>query len=734
VLAARHGSYYPAPPPALQRHLELPSFAEPEGIRNAFEAWCQLYESMTEEDEAPAVREKNLANLAELKRLHPAMEAHAESVHAWRLLGEANARLKRRMLDETRTLLRQAGERLAQIGTEPLRRWHGSLVTEFTRAGGDMDAGSASLAPAPEATTARTVHPQPAPPVEAKAPSVEVPSTSPRARPRLRLPARAAAQAGEAFRLAVTVDHGPVRLAMTGLPPGLVWQNDGLIRGRPIRAGEFRVTIMAESPAGIDSASFSLSVTPAQVAPPPAPPPKTPEPPRAPAPTTPPLVSTPPPPRSKPAPPPPAAPHPAPSLTVPPPPAPPVRPPPPPPPPVRAAPPPPVAAPPPPTPVPVVAAKPEAAVVPPPVPVPAPAPIAASAPSSAATPPAPPAPAPAPVAPPPPPAAPAAVTPPPPRAPSPPPPEIPPPPPAAVTPPPAPVALPPVPAVAPSARAAPAPAVVTPPLPPATPDPALVSPPPPPAVAPTTEPAAAIAAAPPPPAFAGDRFTLRLPHGRRLHIFAIPRLRLGRADTCDLHVAALARGNPTRTVAVTREISRKHCEFTLAERGAILRDGSAEDGKPSKYGTFVDDLPVPTTGTPVGSGQVIRITSQAAGADSPHWRAQLADLTALSPVPEMSPATQASLAQGFALHLTRLDAVPDDVLVLRPAADLHTLGITPDRCWLVHEADGFRLIHEGRFEPVSRLLRLVPGTTLSAPGTIETHAIEDLVRIAGASR
>lgn len=247
-------------------------------------------------------------------------------------------------------------------------------------------------------------------------------------------------------------------------------------------------------------------------------------------------------------------------------------------------------------------------------------------------------------------------------------------------------------------------------------------------------PAAVIAPAAPPPALAGDRFTLRLPHGRRLHIFATPRLRLGRADTCDLTVAALARGNPTRTVAVTREISRKHCEFTLAEKGAVLRDGSTEDGKPSKYGTFVDDLSVSTSGVPVRTGQVIRITSQPAGADSPHWRTQLADLAALSPVPGMAASTQASLAQGFALHLTRLDAVPDDVLVLQPAADLHTLGITPDRCWLVHEADGFRLIHEGRFEPVSKLLELVPGATLSAPGTVEAHAIEDLVRIAGASR
>lgn len=670
VLAARHGSYYPPPPPALQRHLELPGFADPEGIRNAYEAWCQLYESMTEEDEAPAIREKNLAGLAELRALRPAMEAHVKAVQVWRLLGEANARVKRGAIAESCSLLRTTGERLASVPNEPLHRWHKALLAEFTRLGGELNPPEAPPPPVaniPPPTRAVAADPKPAPTAPTK--------PAPPRRPRLILPARAVTRVGEAFRLAIAVEHGPFRLAMTGLPPGVVWQTDGVIRGKPSAAGLFRVTINAESPGGFDSATLNIEVAAADsvVAPGPRPLAVVPPPPSAPPKETPTVTS---PPRS------PAAP---------------VKP--------KSR---PVARPPqvnPPAAVPPVVAPP--AVPPPP-----------TDPRGDATatqaPPAPPPP--------------------------------PPPPPAARPKPPKPVQR---------------PADVLPPVPPPPPPPPVIPPaaapkpkesvvpaPPPPPPPPPQEtvagrkpveerkPAAETERKPEamPPGEPGDRFTLTFPDGRRLHVLAGSQLRIGRGDASDLAVAALARGDPTRTVAITREISRKHCEIVLQDDAVVLHDGWREGGGASKFGTFVDDEPAAADGTILRSGQIIKITSQPKGPDSPHWRVQIVDRTTSPKIPAAIAEGSAGAGRVLALHLARLDHVPDDVIVIRTACDLQALGLTEEPCWLWRDAGQFRLIRAGRVEPLAALAEIIPGAVLEPTGSLRVHAIEEVVRLAGASR
>jgi pSer/pThr/pTyr-binding forkhead associated (FHA) protein len=184
-----------------------------------------------------------------------------------------------------------------------------------------------------------------------------------------------------------------------------------------------------------------------------------------------------------------------------------------------------------------------------------------------------------------------------------------------------------------------------------------------------TEPPIFNATPPPPPEYQRDirKATLGIA-GRRLHLFAGPAVRFGRHGTTDVLLVAMLNGQTQPTLALNREISRKHFEVTVDPNEAYVRDGWSDGTTPSQHGLCVDGRRVPTVNTPMRTGNLLSVTTRAPARSVPHWRVLVS--------PRSPQATQGSQAPVNALYLQRLDDVPDDILVVLTTVSLAELGFT----------------------------------------------------------
>jgi nucleoid DNA-binding protein len=229
-----------------------------------------------------------------------------------------------------------------------------------------------------------------------------------------------------------------------------------------------------------------------------------------------------------------------------------------------------------------------------------------------------------------------------------------------------------------------------------------------------------------------DRFSVAMPGGRRLHVLAGPRVRFGRGPESDVLLAAFARDNPAGTLAVTREISRKHCEIALEADRALVRDGWLEGEGVSKFGTFVDGSRASREGVELRTGQEIKLTSHPPSRVIPRWKAIVVERAALRGMPPAMAEAAAGGERLMAVLLQRLDDVPDDILLVPRGCDLRALGLTERVSWLWHHAGRFRASHGGGSGGLAVLAGAIPGCEPGPPGKLAVHTVEELIRKAGA--
>jgi hypothetical protein len=234
-----------------------------------------------------------------------------------------------------------------------------------------------------------------------------------------------------------------------------------------------------------------------------------------------------------------------------------------------------------------------------------------------------------------------------------------------------------------------------------------------------------------PPGEACDRFSVSLPAGRRLHVLAGPKVRFGRGPESDVLLAAFARDNPAGTLAITREISRKHCEIVVENDRVLLCDGWLDGDGTSKFGTFVEAERAARDGTELHSGKVMRLTSHPPSRVIPHWKVIVVDRSALRGMPAAMAGALAGGERIMAVLLKRLDDVPDDILIVPRGCDLRALGFSEEVSWLWRQAERFCVQHADKPENLSALVRAIPGAEPGPPGKIAVHTVEELIRKAG---
>ncbi|HEY0946262.1 MAG TPA: putative Ig domain-containing protein [Opitutaceae bacterium] len=247
----------------------------------------------------------------------------------------------------------------------------------------------------------------------------------------------------------------------------------------------------------------------------------------------------------------------------------------------------------------------------------------------------------------------------------------------------------------------------------------------------TTAPAPAVL--PPPPAPSptrADRFTLRLANGRRVHVFGIPRVRLGRTANSDLRITACAHGDPAATRSLSGEISRQHAEIFLEAGEVRVCDGWRNEGSPSTFGTFLDSARVgQAPGSVLQDDQILRLTARALGPTVPHWRVRVLTPADSTGVPATITGAAAAGANG--VWLERLDALTDDILLMRWACNLATLGLTRDPAWLWRTDEGFLVVAPGNApSPLETVTQIVTGSTLDALGSVHPHDLREALELA----
>lgn len=230
-----------------------------------------------------------------------------------------------------------------------------------------------------------------------------------------------------------------------------------------------------------------------------------------------------------------------------------------------------------------------------------------------------------------------------------------------------------------------------------------------------------------------DRFTLCTANGRRVHVFAAPRVRLGRTVGSDLRVSVCAHGNPAATRSLCGEISRQHAEVFIEAGVARVCDGWRNDGPPSTFGTFLDSAKVaPPPGTELRDDQILRLTARALGPTVPHWKVRVlttADSTGLPAV-----INEPAVAGANGIWLERLDALPDDVLLVTWICNLASLGLSHDPVWLWRTGGGFLLIaNDGASSPLEAIAQVLAGSTLDALGNVHPHELREALDLAAKS-
>jgi hypothetical protein len=238
----RHASYLPTPPEELNKRLEMAPEADEAAWREAYTQRRALYAQRAGPDQAKPVRLKNLALLKQFEELQPALEAHLQAYHVWRLLGEASDYLHGRQVGRCRNRLKEAAALLEQQPPGKLRQWYDDLEADIA----DEGAGAAS-ATKPEA------------PVVAP----------PRPPPMVVAPAETTAIEGGVVACAVAVWPKEATVEVGGLPAGLKFDAArGQIVGIPASAGDFSITVTASDASGQASARILLRVAPRELRPP----------------------------------------------------------------------------------------------------------------------------------------------------------------------------------------------------------------------------------------------------------------------------------------------------------------------------------------------------------------------------------------------------------------------------------------------------------------------------------
>ena len=238
----RHAGYLPTPPEELNKRLEMAPEADEAAWREAYTQRRALYAQRAGPDQPKPVRFKNLALLKQFEELQPALEAHLQAYHVWRLLGEASDYLNGRQVGRCRNRLKEAAALLEQQPPGKLRQWYDDLEADIA----DEGAGAA-------------------PATKPEAPVV----APPRPPPMVVAPAETTAIEGGVVACAVAVWPKEATVEVGGLPAGLKFDAArGQIVGIPASAGDFTITVTATDASGQASARILLRVAPRELRPP----------------------------------------------------------------------------------------------------------------------------------------------------------------------------------------------------------------------------------------------------------------------------------------------------------------------------------------------------------------------------------------------------------------------------------------------------------------------------------
>jgi hypothetical protein len=238
----RHAGYLPTPPEELNKRLEVAPEADEAMWREAYAQRRALYAQRAGPDQPKPVRFKNLALLKQFEELQPALEAHLQAYHVWRLLGEASDYLHARQVGRCRNRLKEAAGLLEQQPPGKLRQWYDDLEADIA----DEGAGAAP-ATKPEAPVVAPVRPP----------------------PMVVAPAETTAIEGGVVACAVAVWPKEATVEVGGLPEGLKFDAArGQIVGIPAKAGDFSITVTASDASGQASARILLRVAPRELRPP----------------------------------------------------------------------------------------------------------------------------------------------------------------------------------------------------------------------------------------------------------------------------------------------------------------------------------------------------------------------------------------------------------------------------------------------------------------------------------
>jgi hypothetical protein len=230
----RHAGCLPEPPEELINRLAVERTADETEWREAYAQRRALYAQRSGPEQPKPVRLKNLALLKQLEALQPALEAHLQAYHIWRLLGEACDYLQARQIGRCRNRLKEAAGLLEKQPHDALRQWYNDIEADIA----DKEAGAAAQ-PKPE---------NPA-------------GTPPRPPPMVVAPAEATAIEGGAVACAVAVWPKEAVVEVSGLPAGLKFDAArGQIAGIPTAPGESTIVITASDSSGQSSARILLRV------------------------------------------------------------------------------------------------------------------------------------------------------------------------------------------------------------------------------------------------------------------------------------------------------------------------------------------------------------------------------------------------------------------------------------------------------------------------------------------
>lgn len=245
------------------------------------------------------------------------------------------------------------------------------------------------------------------------------------------------------------------------------------------------------------------------------------------------------------------------------------------------------------------------------------------------------------------------------------------------------------------------------------------------------------ASAPPAAAAAGaegDRLTLLLESsGRRLHVFAGAAVTFGRSEQCDMPLIAVFANNQKATAMANRTLSRRHFQIHWREGQPEVVDGVPDPqsgvAAPSTHGIHLKGSKVTSAGLTEATGGILRVSASAEAPHIPHWRVGVIDAFSQLKLelPKDLSRAQLEAHRWPGLFLQRLDAVPDDVLLLQGAASLKLLGYGPSGHWLARAGQGFALHTPNGVQALSPGQVLLPGLRVLSFGQIEATTMEALL-------